>query len=122
MKFGGGMGNMARKPNEVKEGDFDVEAEVSGYPRFTEGSRYWLQWAGFVDTIYSRNLNTTDYNDDYMSRGLWVNTLSDGSYLKPDKKGYNIPLDLSFAFHTDAGTTLNDSIVGTLSIEIKYIY
>ncbi len=116
VKFGGGMGNMARKPNEVKEGDFDVEPEVSGYPRFTEGSRYWLQWAGFVDTIYSRNLNTTDYNDDYMSRGLWVNTLSDGSYLKPDKKGYNIPLDLSFAFHTDAGTTLNDSIVGTLSI------
>lgn len=116
VKFGGGMGNMARKPNEVKEGDFDVEPEVSGYPRFTEGSRYWLQWAGFVDTIYSRNRNTTDYNDDYMSRGLWVNTLSDGSYLKPDKDGYNVPLDLSFAFHTDAGTTLNDSIVGTLSI------
>ena len=116
VKFGGGMGNMARKPNEVKEGDFDVEAEISGYPRFTEGSRYWLQWAGFNDTIYSRNRNLTDYNDDYMSRGLWVNTLSDGSYLKPDKEGYNIPLDLSFAFHTDAGTTMNDSIVGTLSI------
>lgn len=116
VKFGGGMGNMARKPFEVKEGDFDVEAETSGYPRFTEGSRYWLQWAGFNDTIYSRNQNATDYNDDYMSRGLWVNTLSDGSYLKPGKKGYNIPLDLSFAFHTDAGTTMNDSIVGTLAI------
>ena len=116
VKFGGGMGNMARKPAEVKEGDFDVEAEISGYPRFTEGSRYWLQWAGFNDTIYSRNHNLTDYNDDYMSRGLWVNTLSDGSYLKPDKKGYNIPLDLSLGFHTDAGTTMNDSIVGTLSI------
>ena len=51
-----------------------------------------------------------------MSRGLWVNTLSDGSYLKPRKKGYKIPLDLSFAFHTDAGTTMNDSIVGTLAI------
>ena len=116
VKFGGGMGNMARKPAEVKEGDFDVEPIVSGYPRFTEGSRYWLQWAGFNDTIYSRNRNMTDYNDDYMSRGLWVNTLSDGSYLKPDKKGYNVPIDLSFAFHTDAGTTLNDSIVGTLAI------
>ena len=116
VKFGGGMGNIARKPLEVKEGDFDIEAETSGYPRFTEGSRYWLQWAGFNDTIYSRNRGTTDYNDDYMSRGLWVNTLSDGSYLKPGKKGYNVPLDLSFAFHTDAGTTLNDSIVGTLAI------
>ncbi len=116
VKFGGGMGNIARKPEEVKAGDFAVEPEVSGYPRFTEGSRYWLQWAGFNDTIYSRNRGLTDYNDDYMSRGLWVNTLSDGSYLKPGKKGYNIPLDLSFAFHTDAGTTLNDSIVGTLAI------
>ncbi len=116
VKFGGGMGNMARKPGEVKEGDFDIEPEVSGYPRITEGSRYWLQWAGFNDTIYSRNRNATDYNDDYMSRGMWVNTLSDGSYLKPDKPGYNVPLDLSFAFHTDAGTTLNDSIVGTLAI------
>lgn len=129
VKFGGGMGNMARSPLEVKEGDFEVEPEISGYPRFTEGSRYWLQWAGFNDTIYSRNRGLTDYNDDYMSRGLWVNTLSDGSYLKPEKKGYNIPLDLSFAFHTDAGTTMNDSIVGTLSIytrlsndEEKYPY
>ena len=116
VKFGGGMGNIAREPLETKEGAYDFEPEISGYPRFTEGSRYWLQWAGFNDTIYSRNRGTTDYNDDYMSRGLWVNTLSDGSYLKPDKEGYNIPLDLSFAFHTDAGTTLNDSIVGSLAI------
>ena len=42
--------------------------------------------------------------------------LTDGSYLKPDRKGYNIPIDLSFAFHTDAGTTLTDSIIGTLAI------
>ena len=26
------------------------------------------------------------------------------------------PVDLSFALHTDAGTTLNDSIIGTLGI------
>lgn len=116
VRFGGGMGNMAREPLETKEGEFDFEPEISGYPRFTEGSRYWLQWAGFNDTIYSRNAGTTDYNDDYMSRGLWVNTMSDGSYLKPDRKGYNVPFDLSFAFHTDAGTYLNDSIVGTLAI------
>ncbi|MDD3201339.1 MAG: xanthan lyase [Bacteroidales bacterium] len=121
-KFGGGMGNIARKPAEVDPDgkpikvDFSVDPEISHYPRFTEGARYWLQWAGFNDTIYSVNRNMTDYNDDYQSRGMWVNTLSDGSYLKPDKKGYNIPLDLSFAFHTDAGTTLTDSIVGSLAI------
>ena len=65
VKFGGGMGNIARKPSDTdKEGnpvtpDFDVEPEISGYPRYTEGSRYWLQWAGFNDTIYSVNRNYT---------------------------------------------------------------
>lgn len=34
----------------------------------------------------------------------------------PGREGLNIPVDLSFAFHTDAGTTLNDSIIGTLGI------
>lgn len=122
VKFGGGMGNMARKPaTEDKDGkkidvDFDIEPEVSGYPRFTEGARYWLQWAGYNDTIYSYSFGVNDYNDDYMSRPRWVNALIGGSYLAPDKPGYNIPVDLSFAFHTDAGNSLDDSIVGSLAI------
>lgn len=122
VKFGGGMGNIARKPAvEDKDGkkidvDFDVNPEVSGYPRFTEGSRYWLQWAGYNDTIYSYSFGVNDYNDDYMSRPRWVNALIGGSYLAPDKPGYNIPLDLSLAFHSDAGNVLDDSIIGTLAI------
>ena len=31
-------------------------------------------------------------------------------------KGLNIPIDLSFAFHTDAGVTPDDSVIGTLGI------
>lgn len=132
VKFGGGYGNIARKPAEggsemnVKSSsnepvskvkiDIDVEPIISGYPRFTEGARYWLQWAGFSDTIYSPNKNANDYNDDYMSRGKWVNVLSGGSSVNPEEKGLNIPVNLAFAFHTDAGTTLNDSIIGTLGI------
>lgn len=132
VKFGGGMGNIARKPAEAgsqtnvpsSSSDVaktikmpvDITPETSGYPRFTEGARYWLQWAGFNDTIYSANAGTNDYNDDYMSRGRWVNVLSGGSLKNPNENGYKIPLDLSFAFHTDAGTTLNDSIIGTLGI------
>lgn len=132
VKIGGGFGNIARKPSEegsqlnVKSSstepvekikiDLEVEPIVSGYPRFTEGARYWLQWAGFSDTIYSPNKNANDYNDDYMSRGKWVNVISGGSKVNPDEKGLKIPVDLSFAFHTDAGTTLNDSIIGTLGI------
>ena len=29
--------------------------EISGYPRYTEGSRYWLQWAGAPDSVYNRS-------------------------------------------------------------------
>ena len=35
---------------------------------------------------------------------------------EPDGKGLNIPVNMAFAFHSDAGTTLNDSIIGTLGI------
>ncbi len=136
VKFGGGMGNIARKPSESgfepnrKSSsnepitktviDLKVEPEISNYPRFTEGARYWLQWAGFNDTIYSPNKDANDYNDDYMSRGRWVNVLSGGSRVNPHENGLKIPLDMAFAFHTDAGTTLNDSIIGTLGIYTRY--
>ena len=41
VRFGGGMGNIARK----RKGS-DEEAVTSGMPRSAEGARYWLQWAG----------------------------------------------------------------------------
>ncbi len=113
VKFGGGMGNIARKP---KESSYNMQPETSSYPRAAEASRYWLQWAGFHDTIYSPTGFLKDYNDDYQCRGKWVNALADGSYVNPSKKGYNIPVDLSFAFHTDAGIAKGDGTIGTLSI------
>jgi len=136
VKFGGGMGNIARKPAETGSElnrpssstepikkivvPIDVNPITSGYPRYAEGARYWLQWAGFSDTIYSPNKNANDYNDDYMSRGRWVNVLCGGSKSNPEEAGLNIPIDLAFAFHTDAGTTLNDSIIGTLGIYTRF--
>lgn len=119
VKFGGGMGNIARTVNPEKNLPYVVEPFTSGYPRFTEGSRVWLQWAGFADTVYSQTNNVNDYTDDYASRGRWVNVLSGGSKKNPHFKGLNIPVDLSFAFHTDAGMFLDDSIVGTLMIYTK---
>ncbi|NDP21684.1 MAG: xanthan lyase [Paludibacter sp.] len=134
VKFGGGMGNIARSPNEVgiglntKSSDSVVysinltkptsvyEPEISNYPRFTEAARYWLQWAGIPDSIYSKNNGTNDYTDDFQSRGLWVNYLVGGSVVAPNLKGLGVPIDLALAFHTDAGTTPNDSIIGTLAI------
>ena len=106
VKIGGGVGNIARGESN----------ETSGYPRFCEASRYWLQWAGIPDYVYSDSKGKNDYTDDYKSRGIWVNYLAGGSEVNPSEEGLNIPVNLSFAFHTDAGTTLNDSIIGTLGI------
>lgn len=126
VKFGGGMGNIARNPNAgINEQVTDSTAltpkptyppETSGYPRFAEAARYWLQWAGIPDSIYSKNKGKNDYTDDLQSRGNWVNYLAGGSSVLPNTKGLNVPIDLAFAFHTDAGTTSNDSIIGTLGI------
>lgn len=126
VKFGGGMGNIGRFPqdsvilSQLVSSDKSKNPEftpiTSTYPRFTEGARYWLQWAGYPDSVYTYYLGANDYTDDYTSRGRWVNTLTGGSAVNPTNPGMNIPIDLSFAFHSDAGTTLNDSIIGTLAI------
>ena len=143
IKIGGGMGNIARslsdkgstenlkssdkaantdngqKQQEVMQHSADIcdiPAMPSGYPRFCEAARYWLQWAGIPDSIYSESNGQNDYTDDYKCRGIWVNYLAGGSSVNPNEKGLNIPIDLAFAFHTDAGITLNDSIIGTLGI------
>lgn len=115
VKIGGGNGNVARRVKNPID-DIDYEYVTSKYPRFTEGARYFLQWAGAPDSVYTPSDNVDDYTDDYRSRGLWVNWLAGGSSMLPGREGLNIPVDLSFAFHSDAGTTLNDSIIGTLGI------
>lgn len=116
IKIGGGMGNIARCAAVSSEEGSLPQPEISGYPRFCEGARYWMQWAGIPDSIYSESQGKNDYTDDYKSRGLWVNYLAGGSTVNPNEAGLHIPIDLAFAFHTDAGTTRNDSIIGTLGI------
>ncbi|TVQ85311.1 MAG: hypothetical protein EA393_13725 [Bacteroidetes bacterium] len=141
VRFGGGKGNVARRasdkslpnrlsatdrgttPNDGTEG-VDTKLQhawkISNRPRFMEGARYFLQYAGMPDTlIYTPNQGRNDYNDDFMSRGEWVNYLM-GTPLGPEKyrdmHGLGIPVDLSLAFHTDAGITRGDSVIGTLAI------
>ncbi|MCK4641776.1 MAG: fibronectin type III domain-containing protein, partial [Candidatus Marinimicrobia bacterium] len=108
VRFGGGMGNISR------------EGQISGRPRYVEGARYYLQYAGMPDTlVYNLNGDSIDYNDDYQCRGEWVNYLRGvpfGPNKKRDEKGLGIPVDLSLAFHTDAGRTRTGIVVGTLSI------
>lgn len=107
VRFGGGMGNIARGEIRDTSGTMIAEPFVSGMPRSAEAARYWLQWAGTDTCVWHQNNGKHDYRDDFMSRGDWVEWLSRCSH---------IPFDLSLGFHTDAGLTPNDSIVGTLAI------
>lgn len=109
VKFGGGYGNIGRIGN-------DSTLQTSGKRRYLEGARYWLQWAGYPDTIYNRNLSGNEYKDDYMCRPYWVNNLLGGSVRNLDSKGKRIPIELAMGFHTDAGQTIKDSVIGTMCI------
>ncbi len=139
VRFGGGMGNVARRPSatlvpnvqSVRDTTTALAGsgagvqglyswKTSGKSRYREAARYYLQYAGFPDTlVYSLNEGRNDYNDDYQSRGEWVNYLMgspNGPQKQPDAPGLKIPVDLILAFHTDAGITRGDTIVGTLGI------
>ncbi|MDE7442972.1 MAG: xanthan lyase, partial [Muribaculaceae bacterium] len=109
VKIGGGMGNVARKGALA-------DYNVSGYPRFSEAARYYLQWAGAPDSVYCESNGENDYTDDFKSRGLWVNWLLGGSTKLPKREGLGIDIDMSMGFHSDAGLTTADSIIGTLGI------
>jgi hypothetical protein len=136
VKFGGGMGSVARykqpdsfenvpSSKELPESDIvmidsaqllanQANAVTSGLPRYIEAARYWMQYSGIPDSIYNYTDSKNDYVDDYASRGIWVNYLAGGSAANPNEAGLGIPLHASLAFHTDAG--VRDEVVGTLMI------
>lgn len=117
VKIGGGMGNIARTVcDSLQVAGGDYTPIVSGMPRYCEGARYWLQWAGFSEEVYNQHRNSDDYKDDYKSRGEWVNALMGGSNRLSKRDGLGVPIDMSLAFHSDAGVTDNDATIGTLGI------
>lgn len=95
VRIGGGMGSVARN------------GRTSGMPRWAEAARYWLQYAGMPDSVYSHEAGADDYRDDIFCRPMWVNHLH---------QQLSIPVDLVMAFHSDAGTEEGDLTVGTLGI------
>ena len=104
VRFGGGMGNMLR------------DGTLSGMPRYLEGARYWAQWAGMHDSIYSTYEGKNDYNDDINVRSKTVNYLSGGSIFNPDEVGMKVPFEAVFSVHSDAGIAKEDSIFGSLTV------
>lgn len=109
IRFGGGMGNIIRGNT------------TSGLPRYLEGARYSAQWNGMPTNVYDIYKNTNDYSDDINTRGLMINYLSGGSIYNQEQKGLKIPIELSLAFHTDAGNDPNNYI-GSLGIYTTNFY
>ena len=106
VRLGGGMGNVARGPL----------LQTSGMPRYLEGARYNLQTAGFPIEVYSTYKGENDYRDDINSRSHALNYLSGGSVYNPDTIGLGVPIELSLSFHSDAGYSAGDSLVGSLGV------
>ena len=106
VRFGGGMGNIARG------------GAVSGMPRCLEGARYSAQWAGAPYDVYGGKGGSDDYSDDINVRSNMVNWLAGGSPYVPSLPGKGVPFELSLAVHSDAGChkNENDAIYGSLAI------
>ena len=102
VRFGGGMGKVERG------------GSVSGMPAFVEGALYSMQYGGIDLSLFDRW--DDEYTKDYAGRGRWVQEMTGGSRVNPNERGRHIPVDLSLAWHSDAGVTPNDSIIGTLAI------
>ncbi|MCD8301587.1 MAG: hypothetical protein LUC44_01060 [Prevotellaceae bacterium] len=109
VRFGGGMGNIAR-------GDETHAALRSGLPRYLEGSRYTAQWGGMPYHVYGTKESENDYGEDINARSLMSNLLTRGSVYLPGDSGRSVPIELSLAIHSDAGYHMDNSRIGTLGI------
>lgn len=104
VRFGGGMGNIARG------------GKTSGLPRYLEGARYSAQWAGMPYEVYAGRKGENDYADDINTRSNTINYLSGGSVYNPQQPGLGIPLEMTMALHSDAGCSKTDELIGSLGI------
>lgn len=118
VRFGGGMGNIERgNPGEEYQ-------KISGLPRYLEGARYYMQWAGAPYSVYSTKEGSNDYADDINARSHGLNHLARGSAFMPcdTLPGLNVPIELALGIHTDAGLRNNMDIIGTLGVYTTQYY
>ena len=116
VRFGGGMGNIARKTEKM------LNPVLSGMPRFLEAARYSAQWYGMPYEVYSAKEGVDDYGDDLNSRPRMLNYLSEGSFYNPGDSGLNVPIELSLACHSDAGFRKENTHIGTLGVYTTRFY
>lgn len=110
VRFGSGFGNITRSNSNTQRG------ALSGLPRWAESASYSAQWYGMPEFVYNRYENANDYNSDIWTRPNTINYLSGGSVYMPDTIGLKVPFELAIGFHTDAGFSRINELVGSLSI------
>jgi len=112
VRFGGGAGNAV------------PGGRVSGYPRWAEGSHYWLQHAGAPHgsvvglPIGASHRFSADYDRDVAARAEWPNYLQGapgGPNSQRSMSGLGVPVDMMINWHTDAGIS-STGLIGSLSI------
>ena len=123
VKIGGGMGNMARRISDAGATENIKSSQATGATSYELQATGALQHDGAANSsLVARSSSLYEISGYYKCRGIWVNYLAGGSAVNPTEQGLNIPVDMAFAFHSDAGTTLNDSIIGTLGIYYTNVY
>lgn len=105
VRFGGGRGQVVRD-----------SAGASCLPRFIEAARYHTQWSGIPDSLYRIGESNNDYSADIRSRAAYANHLGGSSCYMPGLPGLRVPLELSLAVHSDAGTRRDGGIYGSMGI------
>ncbi len=103
VRFGSGMGNIVRG------------GSVSGLPRWAEGAKYSAQWSGMPDSCFA-SIEGDEYRSDIYSRPKSTNEVGGGSVYIPNRDGRKVPIEVCMAFHTDAGFSKSDGLIGPLSI------
>ncbi len=109
VRFGGGMGNVVPESEENN-------IPLSGLPRWAEAAKYSTFWNGMPYRIHTGGFGTDDYSNDINCRSRSVNYISGGSIYNKDTEGVKVPLEATIAFHSDAGFSKEDELIGSLSI------
>ncbi len=104
VRFGGGFSTAIR------------ENQPSGIARYLEGAKYYAEFAGAPDSVFSKYSGADEYREDIWTRPYMTNWLSGSSIFNTAEKGLGVPIELAFALHTDAGYFYGDTLTGSLGI------
>ena len=110
VRFGGGKGNVVPLDKD------SIPVNPSGFARWAEAAKYSTFWYGMPYSIHTGGFGADEYNNDINSRSRSINYLCGGSVYNKQNDGLKVPLEMNIAFHTDAGYSVEDSLVGSLSI------